>query len=150
MQVNQDQVNQDLEASEMDREEKKPARRRLGWIVGGLIVSLIASVLYVVSYGGFERSAKTEGKLENPLETQETAAWLMEQTYVIYHDLMQSQSSEELGYEEIYVKPREGCEWILDEWRYSEFIRDGYVRPPMENDEDMDSTYNYLQYLREN
>lgn len=147
------QANQDTETtvvSEISSEEKKPVERRLGWIAVGLIVSLIASVLYVVSYEGIERSAQSEGKLDNPLETQETADWLMEQTYVIYHDLMQSQSSEELGYEDIYVNPKEGCEWILDEWRYSEFIRDGYVRPPMENDEDMDSTYNYLQYLREN
>lgn len=144
------QVNQDMEASEMDRKEKKPAGRQLGWIAGGLIVSLIASVLYMVSYEGIERSAQSERQLDNPLETQETADWLMEQTYVIYRDLMQSQSPEELGYAEIYVNPKEGCEWVLDEQRYSQYITEGYVQPPMENSEDMDSTYSYLQYLREN
>lgn len=150
MQVNQDQVNQDQEASKMDRKEKKPAGRQLGWIAGGLIISLIVSVLYMVSYEGIERSAQSERQLENPLETQETADWLMEQTYVIYHDLMQSQSPEELDYAEIYVNPKEGCEWMLDEQRYAQFITEGYVQPPVENSEDMDSTYSYLQYLREN
>lgn len=144
-------VNQEMEASEMDREKKKPTGIRLGWIAGGLMVSLIASVLYVVSFEGFERSAKSEGKWNTPLETQETADWLMEQTYVIYHDLMQSQSPEELSYEEIYVNPKEGCEWVLDEQRYSQYISEGEEQPPVEDYdyEDVDSVYSYLQYLRE-
>ena len=143
-------ANQEIEAPEMDGQEKKPVGKRTGWIAGGLIVSLIAALLYVVSYGGFERNAKSEGKLmENPLETRLTADWLMEQTYVIYHDLLQAQSPEELSYEEIYVKTKEGCEWVLDEQKYYEFITEGEIQAPDESYEAIHNTYSYLQYLRD-
>ncbi|MCM1553488.1 MAG: HAMP domain-containing histidine kinase, partial [Butyrivibrio sp.] len=138
-----------VEASKTDSKIKKPVGIRFGWIVTGLLVSLTAAVLYVVGYGSFAKRAVAEGTIDNPLETQVTTDWLMGQTYVLYHDLMQSQSPEELSYTEIYVKPKEGCEWVLDEQSYSQFIRDGGTTLQSPNYEVVDSVYSYLQYLRE-
>lgn len=145
--------------AEMQNKDSKK-RARPGWIACGLALSLLISGLYMACYGLFRARARTVEEF-NPLVTQETADWLMAQTYVLYHQLCAGRVSGEMSYLDQYVIPRQGCEWILDEKLYC-----AYVNGETEGDEDEgliaetggetvklpgDSgrVYSYLNYLQE-
>lgn len=116
-----------------------------GWMLWGLAVSVAASCIYMSCYALFQSRAKAQ-IADNPVEfRQETTDWLMENTYVLYRDLCQKESPDAVSYEELYVEPRQGCEWVLDEnlrqmWKREE--PDMTAAPA-----DAGRVYSYLDYL---
>lgn len=90
------------------------------WFFRGIAVCLACAVIYSSFYGVFRtRAGKYE---ESPLETTENIAWLFQNSYLLYRDLYNAKQGETLDYAEIYLKPEEGYQWILD----SEKL-DGYI-----------------------
>lgn len=96
--------------------ENKKAPRTPGWLTGGLSICLIASVIWLACYGLFQnRVEQIRQEWENPLVSQFTTDWLMRNTYVLYRDLRQKGSFAPISYRRLYIRPEEGCEWVLDE-----------------------------------
>ena len=85
--------------------------RRMTW---GLMICLVVSGIFMSCYGLFDRrcEALRDG---NPLTWQSTMDWLARSSYVLYRDLQMRNASEPIDYTELFVKPRESCQWVLDE-----------------------------------
>ncbi|MCM1101979.1 MAG: ATP-binding protein [Clostridium sp.] len=96
-----------------DREREQ---RRFEWLTRGLIVCLAASGIWIACYGMFQsRVESLSATEENVLMSQSLTDWLMRNTYVLYRDLVQKNSSDPVDYRNLYIRPREGCEWVTDE-----------------------------------
>lgn len=94
------------------------------WLVWGLCISLLMSVLYTCCYKGFKEEA--ESNIQNPLETDESMNILYQNCYVLYRDLYNSQNEEALDFVELYLRPQENADAnLLELVRY--FDSHGYV-----------------------
>ena len=93
--------------------------REKPWIFRGIVVSLIFSVVFSCFYGVFR--SRAEQYEESPLEEGDHIAWLCQNCYLLYRDLCNAQSEGMLGYSDIYLEPKEGYQWILDDERMWEY-----------------------------
>ncbi|MGN0424539.1 MAG: sensor histidine kinase [Acetatifactor sp.] len=84
-----------------------------GWIIRGLALSLVGAVLFSSFYGVFRENAKKRNN--NILEQVGIISWLYQSSFLLYKDLCNSHSETQLEYKEIYLKPTEGYEWLLNE-----------------------------------
>ncbi len=156
-QENPEQFNREPDIQKKYQQEqnsREHSKTRSRWVAEGMAAVLLASVLYMACYGLFRDNASGQ-YLSNPLETQDTADWLMEQTYVLYHDLRQKQSSEPLSYAELYIIPQgENNQWVLDEMLYNAVVReeDGEMLLEGRQEEIPENSqviYGYIQYLKD-
>ena len=132
--------------------DKKPSnQKRCGWLLWGLIICVTASAIYLSFYRLF--SVRVESLTEEyqyPLSMQSTMDWLMENTYVLYRDLRQQDSSDPVNYKDIYVKPKEDCEWVLNENYMKMWISEETLESLDENNKlpgDAGRVYSYLNYF---
>ncbi len=95
-------------------------RREKPWLVRGLWVSLAVSVLFSSFYGVFNaRASKYE---ISPIENLDNIAWLYQNCYLLYRDLHNAQTEEELDYADVYLETGEEYSWILDEKQLEEYM----------------------------
>lgn len=143
-------------AAEERGKKKKEQVKYSGSVLWGLVVCLISSGIYLSCYGVFHNQAlQIRQEYDScPLAEQYTTDWLVESAYVLYRDLRNKSATEPLGYRELYVQVKEGCEWVLDkEWELwylygseGEITLDemsGESRPPV----DSGRVYTYLGLL---
>ena len=95
-------------------------KRHVAWILWGLLVCFGVSVVLTLFYGRFRDAA---GKWEdNPYEQTATMEWLHESIYLLWQDLYNAENGTWLNYAELYLKPEEGHEQLLDPDSWSEDI----------------------------
>lgn len=96
----------------MEEKEKKGNKKRnklhckeykYFWILSGIVISLITSALFVVSYGLFRN--KAEGYMENPLETEQNITMVYKNNHVLYRDLYNMVNKTDLDYLSLYYPP---------------------------------------------
>lgn len=92
---------------------KAQKERRHGWLVTGICVSLLIAMLFTSFYGVFENEARKN--LNSPLESEEQLVYLFDNSYVLYRELYNRQNQTNKSYGELYLEPREGYEWLLEE-----------------------------------
>lgn len=92
--------------------------KNFSWILWGLFISLGASVLLTCFYGSFRSNARRWQ--DNPYEKAANLEWLCQSTYLLYQDLYNVQNGTRLSYTQLYLKPDEGYELLLDRERLSE------------------------------
>lgn len=119
--------------------------RQITW---GLMICLVVSGIFMLCYGLFDRrcEALRDG---SPLTKQSTVDWLTRSSYVLYRDLQMRNASEPMDYAEIFVKPREGCQWVLDEHLQQAWFADEaetYIAAD-ELPADCGRVYTYLRWL---
>lgn len=88
------------------------------WILWGLPICFAASVILTCFYGSFRSSARNWQ--DNPYENTTNIEWLCQSTYLLYQDLYNVQNGTRLSYAQLYLKPDEGYEMLLDRERLSE------------------------------
>lgn len=95
-------------------------KKHVAWILWGLLVCFGVSVVLTLFYGRFRDAA---GKWEdNPYEQTATMEWLHESIYLLWQDLYNAENGTWLNYAELYLKPEEGHEQLLDPDSWSEDI----------------------------
>ena len=96
----------------MEEKEKKGNKKRnklhckeykYFWILSGIVISLITSALFVVSYGLFRN--KAEGYMENPLETEQNITMVYQNNHVLYRDLYNMVNKTNMDYLSLYYPP---------------------------------------------
>lgn len=129
----------------MSANRKKKFSRKVKW---GLIVCLIVTGVFMSCYGLFDRRCESlrDG---NPLARQSTMNWLARSSYVLYRDLRMKNASEPLDYVDVYVKPRENSQWVLDE-RLQQLWLAGDEESVEELPADCGRVYTYLRWLEDN
>lgn len=87
-------------------------RRLPRWVGWGFLLALAGAILLTFFYDILNDSAKKwRGNL---LESKEITSWLFQNTYLLYKDLINSQQEAQIDYKDVYLKPAEGYEWLLD------------------------------------
>lgn len=117
------QKKADTEGAKGSKGILKRFRREKPWIFRGIVVSLLFSVVFSCFYGVFR--SRAEKYEESPLENANHIAWLCQNCYLLYRDLCNAQSEEMLDYSDIYLQPKEGYQWILDDdrmWEYRNLL----------------------------
>lgn len=94
-------------------------RREKPWLVRGMAVSLIFAIGLSCFYEVFRTRA--EKYTESPIESAGNIAWLYTSCYLLYRDLYNSQNEEQLDYINIFLKTREGYQWVLDRNQLQEY-----------------------------
>lgn len=90
-------------------------KKHFSWILCGLLVSLGVSVALTCFYDVFRDNArKWQG---NPYETDANLEWLYQSVFVLYQDLYATKNGSAVSPAELYLKPDEGCEVLLDSER---------------------------------
>lgn len=118
--------------------------RRMTW---GLIICLAVSGIFMSCYGLFDRRCEVL-RDRSPLTWQSTVDWLARSSYVLYRDLQMRNVSEPMDYTELFVKPREGCQWVLDEHLQQLWYADeAETYMPDELPADCGRVYTYLRWL---
>lgn len=90
-------------------------RSRRPWVFWGFLVSFAGAVVLSLFYGALNDKAKQWRN--SMLEQTGNVQWLYQATYLLYKDLYNAQNEAQLDYTDIYLKPQEGYEWLLDEER---------------------------------
>lgn len=89
------------------------------WIVSGITVSLIVSILFIASYQIFFKRSQTISDTVMPYESSENINWIYQSSYMLYKELYQKVHHEEISYEELFypAKDSENNFWenITDE-----------------------------------
>ncbi|MCM1056408.1 MAG: HAMP domain-containing histidine kinase [Firmicutes bacterium] len=113
------------------------------WIAWGLLICFGASVILTCMYGNFRSSARNWQ--DNPYEKMTNLEWLCQSTYLLYQDLYNVQNGTRLGYAQLYLKPDEGYELLLDRERLAQ-MADTLKEHRLENGEfgNMDIVNNIL------
>lgn len=94
-------------------EMKMIKKRRIPkWIKWGICISLICSLLFTCTYGFFQKKAKSEQ--ESPIEYESNISWLYQNCYLLYRDLYNKINHTDVSFQELYLPPVEGAEWIWD------------------------------------
>lgn len=88
------------------------------WIFWGILVCFAGSAVLSCFYGALHDNAKKWHN--NLMEQTGNVSWLYQSTYLLYKDLYNVQNEAQLNYTDIYLKPKEGYEWLLDEEILSE------------------------------
>lgn len=88
------------------------------WILWGFLICFAASVILTCFYGSFRSNARNWQ--DNPYEKAANIEWLCQSTYLLYQDLYNVQNGTRLSYAQLYLKPEEGYELLLDRERLSE------------------------------
>lgn len=83
------------------------------WVGAGIAVCFAGALVLTFFYGSLAENAKKWRG--SRLENQSAVSWLYQNTYLLYRDLCNSQQEASLDYQDIYLKPAEGYEWLLDE-----------------------------------
>ncbi|MBO5337884.1 MAG: HAMP domain-containing histidine kinase [Lachnospiraceae bacterium] len=99
--------------NEIEKAAKKTKREKHKWIVAGICVSMVMAIVFTSFYGVFENAARKN--LNSPLESEEQLAYLFNNTYVLYRDLYNKKNQTNADYADIYLKPKEGYEWLLED-----------------------------------
>lgn len=86
---------------------------RHAWILQGLALSLTGAVILSCFYGVLRENAKKWNN--NILEQVGNVSWLYQSSFLLYKDLCNSQSGTQLEYKDIFLKPAEGFEWMLND-----------------------------------
>lgn len=97
----------------------KRLRENKPWCFWGIMVSFACAAVFSSFYGVFRSGA--EKYMEEPLESEGNISWLYQTCYLLYRDLCNAQSREQLDYVDVYLEAEEGYEWILDEARLQEY-----------------------------
>lgn len=108
------------------------------WIIWGICISLICSVLFTASYDFFQKKAENEH--ESPIEYESNISWLYQNCYLLYRDLYNKVNHTDLNFKELYLPPAEGAEWIWDST-----LKDNIVSGNYES-EATDTLYDSLKY----
>ena len=95
-----------------EKTAKKSRGRKNGWVFQGLLAGLLCAVIISSLYDVFRDNAQQAFHAD--IEDYSYIGCLYEACYLLYKDLYNSQAEQQLGYEELYLQPREGDEWILD------------------------------------
>lgn len=93
-------------------EKSSKMNTKYNWVFLGLAVSLILAVALSCFYGIFRNRAKQYET--SPLENIDNVSWLYQNAYLLYKDLYNMQTDEQLDYLSLYLKPEEGYDWILE------------------------------------
>lgn len=88
-------------------------KANLPWIFWGIVICFAGAVIFSLFYGTLHDNAKKWNM--NLLEQTDNVSWLYQSTYLLYKDLYNVQNEVQLDYADIYLKPEEGYEWLLDE-----------------------------------
>lgn len=83
------------------------------WIFWGILICFAGSVILSCFYGALRDNAKKWDS--NLLEQTDNVSWLYQSTYLLYKDLSNIQNETQLDYADIYLKPKEGYEWLLND-----------------------------------
>ncbi len=125
----------------------KKYSRRIRW---GLLVCLIAAGVFMSCYGLFDRRCEAL-RDSSPLTRQSTINWLARSSYVLFRDLQMRTSSEPLDYLDVFVKPRENCQWVLDERLQQAWFADELDYASVEGlSADCGRVFTYLRWLENN
>lgn len=109
-------VNRTEERAEAEgKVESKGSRPngKSGWIISGLALCLVGAVIFSCFYGVLLENAKKWNN--NILEQVGNVSWLYQSSFLLYKDLCNSQNETQLEYKDIYLKPKEGYEWLMNE-----------------------------------
>ena len=90
------------------------------WLVWGVILSVVSSVLFSSLYGIFRASAAKE--IEDPVENNRNISWLIQNCYLLYRDLYNAQNEVSLNYEELYLEIDEGYRWVLNTEHWDDYL----------------------------
>jgi len=90
--------------------EKKPGKR--GWILWGTAICFLLAVVTSCMYNLFQQSAAQD--VTSFYENRNTISRLYCNTYLLYADLYNMQSTEQKDYISLYLEPQKGYEWILE------------------------------------
>lgn len=101
------------ETNVIDIEKVQEEKHPHGWIITGICVSLLIAMLFTSFYGVFENAARKN--LNSPLESEEQLVYLFDNSYVLYRELYNRQNQTNKNFAEIYLEPKEGYEWLLEE-----------------------------------
>lgn len=82
------------------------------WVLWGLVVCCMGSVVFSCFYDVFRTRAREWEKVQ--LEENDNISWLYQSSYVLYRDLYNLQNETQTNYDELYLVPDEGCEWAVD------------------------------------
>lgn len=118
-------------------EEKK--KRNGIWVRWGLLISFLCALGFSALYGMFRADAAAQWNL--PLETEDNAGWLYQNTFVLYRDLYNRQNQVQKDYREIYLEPDEGYEWLMDESRLARYAEDAEIYEIAEDEENLSVVY---------
>ncbi|MCM1192734.1 MAG: sensor histidine kinase [Butyrivibrio sp.] len=102
------------------------------WIAWGLLICFGASVILTCMYASFRSSARNWQ--DNPYENMSNLEWLCQSTYLLYQDLYNVQNGTRLSYAQLYLKPDEGYELLLDRERLAQ-LADTLAEHHLENGE---------------
>lgn len=83
------------------------------WITVGVCISLFMAIIFTALYGIFGSVASEN--ISNPLESEEQLSSLYENSYLLYRDLFNRENQTNLSFNDLYLEPAEGYEWLLDE-----------------------------------
>lgn len=109
------------EKREEKKRRKKAERQKRPWIFWGALVSAAFALVIIGMYDIFRN--KAEAYESSPLEYYENIDWLYQSSYLLYKDLYNMQTDDKKSYNELYLEPEEGYEWILS----SEAWLDGWA-----------------------
>lgn len=87
--------------SEILHGDKANKRGKWCWLKRGILVSLIAAVIFTSLYVVFKTRAEEYGKVA--LETEENVNWLYQNTYVLYRDLYNVKNQCNANYFDVYL-----------------------------------------------
>ncbi len=115
---NTDKENMQFEIKRAETDGKAESKvtgqsGKFGWIIRGLALSLAGAVIFSFFYGVLRENAKKWNN--NILEQVGNVSWLYQSSFLLYKDLCNSQNETQLEYKDIYLKPKEGYEWLLNE-----------------------------------
>lgn len=118
--------------------DKTNRKGKWRWLSRGILVSLIASVIFTALYGVFKTRAEEYGKML--LETEENVNWLYQNTYVLYRDLYNVKNQCNASYFEIYLHMGGQLEqWLLNEETVESVTDYGVEEVEWETDDYYDS-----------
>lgn len=116
----QDTDGKDTDQKETDGKKGVQRNQRIhrqmaanGWLIRGICISLLLSVLFTSLYGIFQ--IKSRISTFNPLETESNISWIYQNSYLLYRDLYNKVNHTNLTFKEIYLVPAE--KYAADLWR---------------------------------
>ena len=99
--------------SEILQEDKINKKGKWNWLKKGILVSMIAAIVFTSLYDVFKTKAEEYGKMA--LETEENVNWLYQNTYVLYRDLYNVKNQCNANYLDIYLHLDGLGQWFLSE-----------------------------------
>ena len=115
----------------------KKQNKKNKWVHKGIICAFMASLLYTACFGVFRDRAKDF--VIDPTADENNIAWLYESSYILYRDLYNIQNGVFADYKDIYLKPQEGFDWLLNEQSLYDFLN-GSNTPILEGIESIEIT----------